>query len=109
MERNAIVGWVSPPICGMGPADFWSAPEQKPLPAPVMTTARTSLSWLISTSICLKGSITSNAMAFIRSGRFRVTRAISGRGRSTRTKLMNPYNRPRRAAPNRCAAARAAT
>src|SRR4051794_25586975 len=41
----------------------------------------------MSRSCSTNGTITSNAIAFIRSGRFRVTTATSGTGRSTRTKL----------------------
>ena len=44
MERRANVGRVSPSMCGTEPADLWSAPEEKPRPAPVRTTARTELS-----------------------------------------------------------------
>ena len=64
---------------------LWSAPEQKPLPAPVSTTARTSLSSEISRSRSRNGTITSNDIEFIRSGRFRVTRATPGAGWSSST------------------------
>ena len=73
---------------GTMPASSRSAPEQKPWPAPVSTTTRTSLSWLSASSASRSGIITSNAIAFMRSGRFSVTSATSGRGLSTRTKLM---------------------
>src|SRR5690349_17226858 len=87
IERSAYVGRVSPSTYGGTPADSWSAPEQKPRPAPVITTARRELSCPRSTSCSRNGTITSNAIAFIRSGRLRVTTATSGTGRVTRTKF----------------------
>ena len=59
-------------MLGMTPESSRSAPEQNPSPAPVITTTRVSLSWLTSSSASRNGIITSNAMAFIRSGRLRV-------------------------------------
>src|SRR6202453_4628730 len=81
MERSAIVGRVNPSMLGMVPGFSWSAPEQKPRPAPVMTTMRTSLSLPISRRASRKGIMTSKAMAFMRSGRLRVTTATWGWGR----------------------------
>ena len=78
MERSAMVGSVSPSMLGMVPGFSWSAPEQKPRPAPVMTTTRTALSLPISRNASRKGIMTSKAMAFMRSGRFSVTTATWG-------------------------------
>ena len=44
IDRSANVGRVSPSMWGTEPADLWSAPEEKPRPAPVSTTTRTELS-----------------------------------------------------------------
>ena len=88
MERSAIVGRVSPSMLGMVPGFSWSAPEQKPRPAPVMTTTRTSLSLPISRSASRKGIMTSKAMAFMRSGRLSVTTATWGWGRVISVKDM---------------------
>lgn len=85
IARRAMVVTVSPPMFGITPESSRSAPEQKPLPAPVITTTRTSLSRLTASSASRNGIITSNAMAFIRSGRFRVMSATPGRGLSTST------------------------
>ena len=94
IARSAYVGRVSPATPGGTPADSWSAPEQKPLPAPVTTTARTVLSSPSERRASRKGTITSYAIAFIRSGRFRVTTATAGSGRSTSTNDMRaPYCR----------------
>ncbi len=84
--RWAIVVGVSPSMWGMEPDVFWSAPEQKPSPAPVMMTTRVSLSLATASSCSLKGSMTSNAMAFMRSGRFNVMTVTCGTGFSTMTK-----------------------
>ena len=73
---------------GIVPGFSWSAPEQNPRPAPVMTTTRTPLSPPISRSASRKGIITSKAMAFMRSGRLRVTTATPGCGRLTSVKDM---------------------
>ena len=78
IDRSANVGRVSPSMCGTEPADLWSAPEENPRPAPVSTTARTELSWVSSSSTPLSGTMTSNAIEFIRSGRFSVTSATFG-------------------------------
>src|SRR3954451_24636255 len=86
IDRRAKLGRVSASMWGSEPADLWSAPDENPRPAPVSTTARTSLSWVSSSSTFFNGTMTSNAIEFIRSGRFRVTNATCGRGRSTRTK-----------------------
>ena len=83
-----MVGSVSPSMLGMVPGFSWSAPEQKPRPAPVMTTTRTSLSLPISRKASRKGIMTSKAMAFMRSGRFSVTTATWGWGRVTSVKDM---------------------
>ena len=72
----------------MVPGFSWSAPEQKPRPAPVITTTRTSLSVPMSRSASRNGIITSKAMAFMRSGRFNVTTATWGCGRVTSVKDM---------------------
>src|SRR3954451_24828181 len=88
IERSAYVGRVSPSTWGGVPADSWSAPEQNPRAAPVTTRARTWLSWPRATSSSRKGTITSKAIAFMRSGRFRVTTATSGTGRLTRMKFI---------------------
>ena len=85
MERWAIVVRVSPAMLGMTPASSRSAPEQNAPPAPVRTTTRVSLSSLASSSASRNGIITSNAMAFMRSGRFSVISVTCGRGLSTRT------------------------
>ena len=88
MERSAIVGRVRPSMFGIVPGFSWSAPEQKPRPAPVMTTTRTPLSLPISRNASRKGIITSKAMAFMRSGRLSVTTATPGCGRLTSVKDM---------------------
>ena len=75
-------------MLGMVPGFSWSAPEQKPRPAPVMTTIRTSLSLPISRSASRKGIMTSKAIAFMRSGRLRVTTATCGWGRVISVKDM---------------------
>ena len=75
-----MVGGVRPAMFGNTPAFVWSAPEQKPRPAPVTTTTRTSLSLLTASSVSRNGTITSNAIAFMRSGRFSVMSATCGRG-----------------------------
>ncbi len=80
-------------MCGMEPGFSWSAPEQKPRPAPVMTTTRTELSVPISRRASRKGIMTSNAMAFIRSGRLRVTTATPGCGVVTSVKDMDRHRR----------------
>src|SRR5580704_7208231 len=80
MERKAMVGSVNPSMLGMVPGFSWSAPEQNPRPAPVMTTIRTSLSLPISRKASRKGIMTSKAMAFMRSGRLSVTTATCGWG-----------------------------
>ena len=80
MERRAMVGSVSPSMFGMVPGFSWSAPEQNPRPAPVMTTTRTALSLPISRNASRKGIMTSKAMAFMRSGRLSVTTATPGWG-----------------------------
>src|SRR6478735_2488989 len=85
MDRSANDGRVRPSTCGTEPADLWSAPEENPRPAPVSTTTRTSLSWCRSPITARSGTMTSKAMEFIRSGRFRVTNATPGSGRSTTT------------------------
>ena len=86
MARSATVAWVSPVVFGIRPrSPLWSAPEQNPRPAPVRTTARTSLSSEISRSRSRNGTITSNDIEFIRSGRFRVSRAMPGAERSSNT------------------------
>ena len=83
--RWAMVVGVSPSMCGMVPDTFWSAPEQKPSPAPVTITTRVSLSLATASSCSLNGSITSNAIAFIRSGRLSVITVTCGTGLSTMT------------------------
>ena len=88
MERRAMVGSVSPSMLGIVPGFSWSAPEQNPRPAPVITTTRTSLSLPISRNASRKGIITSKAMAFMRSGRLSVTTATWGCGRLTSVKDM---------------------
>ena len=65
---------------GTIPPPTRSAPEQNPCPAPVSTTTRHSLSRLISRRASRSGTITSNAIAFMRSGRFSVTSVTCGRG-----------------------------
>ena len=65
---------------GTMPESSRSAPEQNPCPAPVSTTTRTSLSWLNVSSASRSGIVTSNAIAFMRSGRFSVTSVTRGRG-----------------------------
>ena len=79
---------MSPSAWGIVPGSSRSAPEQKPLPAPVMITTRTSLSSPIARRVSRKGTMTSKAMAFIRSGRFNVTRATWGCGVATSTNDM---------------------
>ena len=86
IDRSAMVGRVSPSMPGMSPGFSRSAPEQKPRPAPVTTTTRVSLSRPASSRASRNGIMTSNAIAFIRSGRLRVMRVTCGRGLSTRTK-----------------------
>ncbi len=86
MERSAMVGSVRPSMLGMVPGFSWSAPEQNPRPAPVMTTTRTALSLPISRRASRKGIMTSKAMAFMRSGRFSVTTATWGWGWVTSVK-----------------------
>src|SRR5271157_5447641 len=88
MERSAMVGMVSWSMFGIVPGFSWSAPEQNPRPAPVMTTTRTPLSSPISRRASRKGIMTSKAMAFMRSGRLRVTTATWGCGRLTSVKDM---------------------
>ena len=70
--RRAIPVRCSPSMWGGAPAPTRSAPEQNPGPAPVTTTARQSLSTLVASSCSRNGTMTSNAMAFIRSGRLSV-------------------------------------
>ncbi len=70
---------------GTEPADLWSAPDEKPRPAPVSTITRVALSYVNSSRTLLSGTMTSNAIEFIRSGRFSVTSATFGRGWPTRT------------------------
>ena len=79
---------VSPATLGIVPGSSRSAPEQNPWPAPVRTTTRVSLSRLTSSSASRSGIITSNAMEFMRSGRFNVTSATWGRGFSMSTNGM---------------------
>ena len=67
---------------GGAPLFSRSAPEEKPWPAPVRMTTRLSLSRLTSRSASRSGTITSNDMAFMRSGRFSVIRVTEGRGLS---------------------------
>ncbi len=85
IERWAMELLVSPAMLGMMPASSRSAPEQNAPPAPVRTTTRVSLSALAASSASRKGIITSKAMAFMRSGRFKVISVTWGRGLSTRT------------------------
>ena len=72
-------------MLGGGMVSRVSAPEQKPLPVPVSTTHVMSLSASISSNTAASGTINSNAIEFIRSGRFIRMTAVPGRGRSTRT------------------------
>ena len=88
-----MVGSVRPSMCGMDPGFSWSAPEQKPRPAPVITTSRVELSDPSSRSASRKGIMTSNAMAFIRSGRLSVTTATPGCGLVTSVKDMVRHRR----------------
>src|SRR5579864_1698963 len=88
IDRRAMADRVSPPMLGITPASSRSAPEQKPDPAPVITTTRVSLSTLTSSSASRSGIMTSKAIAFIRSGRLRVMSVICGRGLSMSTKDM---------------------
>jgi hypothetical protein len=90
IARKAIVGTVRPSMFGTMPESSWSAPEQKPCPAPVTTTTRVELSLPTLASSSRKGIITSNAIAFIRSGRFSVINATPSCGRDTST---NPIAR----------------
>ena len=101
MERRAMVGRVRPSMLGMVPGFSWSAPEQKPRPAPVMTTTRTALSLPISRSASRKGIMTSKAMAFMRSGRLSVTTATPGCGRVISVKDMRGIVETRRPARTR--------
>ncbi len=97
IARSAMVGAVRPAMFGSTPALVWSAPEQNPRPAPVTTRTRTSLSLLTASSVSRKGTITSNAIAFMRSGRFSVMSATCGRGWSSSTNDMSgryPSHRP---------------
>ncbi len=89
--RSAIDGVVSPAMFGIVPGSSRSAPEQNPWPAPVSTTTRVSLSRLTSSSASRSGIITSKAIAFIRSGRFRVMSLTCGRGESIKTKAIGPH------------------
>ena len=77
-----------PAMFGTIPPPTRSAPEQNPWPAPVSTTTRQSLSRLISRSASRNGIITSNAIAFMRSGRLSVTSVTCGRGFSISMKDM---------------------
>ena len=77
-----------PAMFGTMPPPTRSAPEQNPWPAPVSTTTRQSLSRLISRSVSRSGIITSNAIAFMRSGRLSVTSVTCGRGFSISMKDM---------------------
>src|SRR4051794_12746312 len=86
--RRAMVGRVRPSMWGIVPGSSRSAPEQKPFPAPVSTTTRVSLSTLTSSIASRNGIITSNAIAFIRSGRLSVINVTWGRGLSTTTNDM---------------------
>ena len=89
IERMASVGNVNPSTWGMVPGSSRSAPEQKPLPAPVRTMTRMSLSSPMLRNASRKGIITSNAIAFMRSGRFKVTRATWGCGEETSTNAIS--------------------
>ena len=85
MARVAIRVSVSPAMLGGGDESSWSAPEQKPRPTPVRITTRTSLSAAAASSASCSGTISSNDIEFIRSGRFSVTTRTCGRGSSTIT------------------------
>ena len=85
MARRAMPGRVSPSKMSIQPGSSRSAPAQKPRPFPVMITTRQSLSKLTAFKASLNGTMTSNAMAFMRSGRLRVICVTWGRGFSTRT------------------------
>src|SRR4051812_1601795 len=78
--RRAMLVRFRPSMLGTMPPPTRSAPEQNPWPAPVSTTTRHSLSTLISRSASRNGIITSNAIAFMRSGRLSVTSVTCGRG-----------------------------
>ncbi len=80
IARRAMLVRCNPAMLGTIPPPTRSAPEQNPCPAPVSTTTRHSLSRLISRRASRSGTITSNAIAFMRSGRFSVTCVTCGRG-----------------------------
>src|SRR6266516_3330881 len=88
IERRAIEDRVSPAMFGIVPDSSRSAPEQNPSPAPVTTTTRVSLSALTSSRAARNGIITSNAIAFMRSGRLSVISETCGRGFSIRVNAM---------------------
>jgi len=58
-------------------ASFRSSPEQKPLPAPVITTTRTAGSASASTRASERAASIGPVIAFSRSGRFSVSVAIA--------------------------------
>ena len=69
----------SPSMLGGGMVSRVSAPEQKPLPVPVSTTQVMPLSASISSNTAASGTMSSNAIEFIRSGRFIRMTAVPGR------------------------------
>ena len=78
---------VIPAMFGGGPPSLLvSAPEQKPRPLPVSTTQVVSLSSATKSNALRSGTISSNAIEFIRSGRLRVITVVCGRGLSIRTR-----------------------
>ena len=76
---------VRPPMLGGGSLSCVSAPEQKPRPVPVRITHQASLSSATSAMASWSGVTSSNAMEFMRSGRFSAITRVCGRGLSTRT------------------------
>lgn len=81
-RAQPLSGTPSTSTPGICPASTRSAPAQKLVPDPANTATRVALWSLISSNASRRVTITSNAMAFIRSGRLSVTRVMYGRGLS---------------------------
>mgnify|MGYP005846463869 CR=1 FL=1 len=81
IARTAMRDIGSPAMPGGTPWSSRSSPEQKPRPAPVSTTAHTSLSAATASKASCSGATVSKESALSRSARFSVIWATCGRGR----------------------------
>jgi hypothetical protein len=80
MARSAMPDRPRPSMLGGTPESSRSAPEQNPRSTPVITQTRIWLSRPTDSMASRNGTITSNDMAFIRSGRLSRIIATWGRG-----------------------------